>query len=148
MSEQSTAASGSPPQSKLCKMGCGFFGNNATGDCCSKCWGQLKAKNGEISESDKPQICQTADPISSAQEQVQKESPAPMEVDVPVSSQSPIKTSAPTKPKKKKKKKKTSYKDMMSSMLQGSGESRDIEKEKQALHKVTGGGAFSKIDRI
>ena len=132
-------------------------GNNATGDCCSKCWGQLKAKNGEISESGKPQICQTADPISSAQEQVQKETPAPMEVDVPVSpmevdvpvsSQSPIKTSAPTKPKKKKKKKKTSYKDMMSSMLQGSGESRDIEKEKQALHKVTGGGAFSKIDRI
>lgn len=70
-----------------------------------------------------------------------------MEVDVPVSSQSPMKA-APTKPKKKKKKKKTSYKDMMSSMLQGSGESRDIEKEKQALHKVTGGGAFSKIDKI
>ena len=32
-------------------------------------------------------------------------------------------------------------------MMEGSGP-RDLEKEKEALRKVTGGGAFSKIDKI
>jgi len=47
---------------------------------------------------------------------------------------------------KKKKKKKTSYRDMMAGMLQA--EERDVEKEKESLRKVTGGGVFSKIDKI
>lgn len=46
-----------------------------------------------------------------------------------------------------KKKKKASYKNMMASMMTGAPE-RDVEKEKEALRKVTGGGAFSKIDKI
>jgi hypothetical protein len=45
------------------------------------------------------------------------------------------------------KKKKTSYKSMMASMMKTTPE-RDLEKEKEALRKVTGGGAFSKIDKI
>lgn len=49
-------------------------------------------------------------------------------------------------PKKKKKKKKASYKDMMKS-LTASAE-RDADKEKEQLRKVTGGGTFSKIDKI
>ena len=48
----------------------------------------------------------------------------------------------------KKKKKKASYKSMMASMTQGNKTEADIEKEKQRLKKVTGGGAFSKIDKI
>lgn len=48
----------------------------------------------------------------------------------------------------KKKKKKASYKSMMASMLQSSSPSRDLEQEKESLRKVTGGGAFSKIDKI
>ncbi len=48
---------------------------------------------------------------------------------------------------KKKKKKKTSYKSMMAAMTQGNNE-YDIEKEKESLRKVTGGGTFSKIDKI
>lgn len=47
----------------------------------------------------------------------------------------------------KKKKKKTSYKAMMAAMT-SSDAPRDIEKEKEAIRKATGGGAFSKIDKI
>jgi len=71
-----------------------------------------------------------------------------MEVDASVTTQSPVKPTNLVTKKKTKKKKKASYKSMMSNMLQGSGTSRDIEKEKLALHKVTGGGAFSKIEKI
>ncbi len=47
----------------------------------------------------------------------------------------------------KKKKKKTSYKNLLADMMHGST-ARDIEKEKESLRKVTGGGVFSKIDKI
>merc|ERR1712157_293007 len=49
---------------------------------------------------------------------------------------------------KKKSKKKNSYKAMMAGIVQGSSSSRDIEKEKEVIRKVTGGGNFSKIDKI
>jgi hypothetical protein len=47
----------------------------------------------------------------------------------------------------KKKKKKPSYKNMMAAMTESSPE-RDLEKEKESLRKVTGGGHFSKIEKI
>lgn len=47
----------------------------------------------------------------------------------------------------KKKKKKASYKNMMAAMTKPTG-SRDAEKEKESIRKATGGGAFSKIDKI
>ena len=47
----------------------------------------------------------------------------------------------------KKKKKKASYKAMMAGVIKSSP-ARDVEKEKEQLRKVTGGGAFSKIDKI
>lgn len=47
----------------------------------------------------------------------------------------------------KKKKKKTSYRAMMASVTQ-SGSPRDVEKERESIRKATGGGAFSKIDKI
>ena len=46
----------------------------------------------------------------------------------------------------KKKNKKTSYKSMMASMT--TAKDKDIEKEKESIRKATGGGAFSKIDKI
>ena len=52
-------------------------------------------------------------------------------------------------PAKKKKKKKTSYKNMMANMMKE--KSRDMEKDSAkdaAIRKVTGGGEFSKIDKI
>lgn len=48
----------------------------------------------------------------------------------------------------KKKKKKASYKNMMKGMMHSNSPSKDIETEKEALRKVTGGGVFSKIDKI
>lgn len=54
----------------------------------------------------------------------------------------------PVEPSPKKKKgKKKSYKNLMASMVH-SEPTKDIEKEKDALRKVTGGGVFSKIDKI
>jgi hypothetical protein len=50
--------------------------------------------------------------------------------------------------KKRKKKKKTSYKNMMANMTKRTKDEADIQKEKEGLRKVTGGGEFSKIDRI
>lgn len=47
----------------------------------------------------------------------------------------------------KKKKKKASYKSMMAGMMK-SAPTKDIEQEKEQLRKVTGGGAFSKIEKI
>jgi hypothetical protein len=64
------------------------------------------------------------------------EEPAPLQQPVAVAAQ-PI----------KKKKKKTSYKNMLSGMMEGSG-TRDVEKEKESIARVTGGGQFSKIDKI
>ena len=50
-------------------------------------------------------------------------------------------------PAKKKKKKKTSYKNMMASMMKEKANDKDTVKD-DAIRKVTGGGAFSKIDKI
>ena len=48
----------------------------------------------------------------------------------------------------KKKKKKATYKNLMAGMLEKSKD-RDIDKESEkAIKKVTGGGAFTKIDKI
>lgn len=49
---------------------------------------------------------------------------------------------------KKKKGKKKSYKAMMAGMMSTQANSEKAEKEKEALRKVTGGGAFSKVEKI
>ena len=72
----------------------------------------------------------------------------PMEIETNVSLD-PVSLMSPSKDETllKKKKKKTSYKAMMASMTT-SDAPRDIEKEKEAIRKATGGGVFSKIDKI
>lgn len=67
----------------------------------------------------------------------------PMEVDTPVVEE---KQPAPIVPPKKKKKKKASYKNMMAGMMEGGP--KDIDKQKEKLREVTGGGTFTKIDKI
>jgi hypothetical protein len=73
-----------------------------------------------------------------------EEKQAPMETEKVESAtdQKPVEVA----PKKKKGKKK-SYKNLMASMVH-SEPTKDLEKEKEALRKVTGGGVFSKIDKI
>mgnify|MGYP003574204645 FL=1 len=72
--------------------------------------------------------------------------PEPMDIDVMEAPKEEIKAPAAAAPVKKKKKK-ASYKSLMAGMLHSSPE-RDVDKEKEQLRKVTGGGTFSKIDKI
>ena len=58
-----------------------------------------------------------------------------------------VKTEEET-PKKKKGNKKQSYKSMIASMMNAQNVPAKAEKEKEALRKVTGGGAFTKIEKI
>jgi len=51
-------------------------------------------------------------------------------------------------PTKKKGKKKQSYKSMMAGMMHTQCATAKAEKEKEALRRVTGGGAFQKIEKI
>lgn len=59
----------------------------------------------------------------------------------------PVVAAPPAAQPIKKKKKKGGYKNMLAGMMEGSG-TRDIEKEKEKIASVTGGGQFSKIDKI
>jgi len=87
---------------------------------------------------------------------VAQEIPTPMEVEEsppsPIFAPSEIEETAaaeaPTEEKKRKKKKKTSYRSMMTSMTKRTKDESDIQKEREELRKVTGGGTFAKIDRI
>jgi len=84
---------------------------------------------------------------------------SPVSVDTPAVTESsatlalsvaevPVKMSPVVKKSPKKKKKKSSYKSMMAGMTQRNKDSVSIEKEKADLRKVTGGGAFTKVDKI
>jgi hypothetical protein len=76
------------------------------------------------------------------------EEPQPMDIEPDDTSVLPaVKSPEPAASPLKKKKKKASYKEMMAGITHSSNV-RDLEKEKETLRKVTGGGTFSKIDKI
>jgi hypothetical protein len=120
-------------------------GSNATGDCCSKCYNEILKKEGgstatqPTTPSPAPVAVVTSAPINTA-------TTTPV-VEALTVTNANIETAVAEPEKKKKKKKKMSYKNMMAGMLEQSGP-RDVEMEKEGIKKVTGGGAFSKIDKI
>jgi len=65
----------------------------------------------------------------------------------PTAATAEIQPSTAPSPTKKKKKKKLNYKNMLAGMMEQSAP-RDVEKEKESIQKVTGGGTFMKIDQI
>jgi len=153
MSEQREASK--PAALKPCKNECGFFGSNATGDCCSRCWASIKPKDGATRKKgsdDEPEKAKAVVAESTVKSHhdsaevavfpafgtVKKTSLAITDVTATADPRSPA----------KKKKKKASYKNMMSGMLEGNSKSLDIEKEKEKLKEMTGGGHFQKIDKI
>ncbi|GKY93910.1 hypothetical protein MPSEU_000357900 [Mayamaea pseudoterrestris] len=143
--DQSQTTASSPSEPKLCKKGCGFFGSSAFGDCCSKCFIEMQKKQGIVQASMQPQLAAVAEepkqPEPSAETQ-------PMEVDEPVVLEAPVVEPVPAAADgQTKKKKKTSYKNMLKDMMKSSPD-RDIEKEKEQLRQVTGGGQFQKIEKI
>ena len=137
-------------------------GSDATGDCCSKCWASVKPKNFSatskgVSGGEPEKATETvtaAEPSSGKAETHSKDVMEPSassaeghtKMSSPEKAVDPLTVDTPSPAKKKKKK--ASYKSMMAGMLGGNLASRDIEKEKEKLIEVTGGGAFQKIDKI
>lgn len=86
-------------------------------------------------------------PVGTPQQPTEPVAPEPTPAAATASSTAATVEEAP-KVIKKKKKKKTSYKAMMANMTQRNKDEKDIEMEKEGLRKVTGGGTFTKIDKI
>jgi hypothetical protein len=118
-------------------------GSGATEDCCSKCFLENQKKRGcqPVQQKQSSAPTDVAAVVTAVEDAVQ-----PMEVE------STLNESAPEEQQQeaailKKKKKKTSYKAMIAAMTTTTAP-RDVEKEKEAIRQATGGGAFSKVDKI
>jgi hypothetical protein len=113
-------------------------GNPATSGCCSKCWRENQKKAGASAAA--------ASPIVTKHHSVEPDEPSMPDA---MLKEEVIQLEAPSADALKKKgKKKLSYKAMMKGMMHSQGDEVKAEIEKEALLKVTGGGAFQKIEKI
>ena len=143
MSANNEQATNTP---KPCKSGCGFFGSEATGGSCSKCFLESIKNNKQT-----PAVAPATVDVDRA-DNSEKIAAKPID-NFSVKTTKAVKEEAETvasptpAPALKKKKKKAGYKNMMATMMAGS-DKKDIAKEKQLLAKGLGGGNFSKIEKI
>ncbi|KAL7533950.1 hypothetical protein ACHAXR_005545 [Thalassiosira sp. AJA248-18] len=164
MNDQQETTANTPSDPKLCRLGCGFFfsnrfsppippplsslqGSNATGDCCSRCWNEMRKKDGAAAAAaPAPAVAQPSATPAPTPAATTSPTPAPVAEPTPTVAETKAPAAAPSPAKKNKKKKKVNYRNMIAGMMEGGA--RDAEKEKESIEKVTGGGAFLKIDKI
>jgi len=173
MADQSQTATNKQSEPAPCKRDCGFFGNAATGGFCSKCFSDAQKSKEAVAAA----VVAPVSPETTCAKIPEKVTPRAVEINDNAAVESPTKTpklsstaasaapatdtvetpAVPEKPPaevanapaKKKKKKKTSYKNMMASMMKEKTRDTDKDSAKDAaIRKVTGGGVFSKIDKI
>jgi len=141
-------------------------GNAATGGYCSKCYSGLQKTKSEVGTRTK--VIEKVEPLvlevnvasmddANANAESSTKTPKSSATATPettVTETPAVTESVPSAvanaPVKKKKKKKTSYKNMMAGMMkEQSRDPADKDSAKEdAIRKVTGGGAFSKIEQI
>eukprot|EP00978_Attheya_sp_CCMP212_P008467 scaffold19891_cov44-Attheya_sp.AAC.2 len=126
-------------------------GNSTTGNCCSSCWRAAHPEEPKKAVA-KESPATKATPVAPIDTPVADSEPTAMDIEeTKKPTTAPIETSVDINPspdtKTKKKKKKANYRNMMAVMLESSKDG-DIEKEKDTLRKVTGGGQFSKVEKI
>ena len=116
---------------------------------CSKCFNEKQVRE-KKTNNPIPVPCSSINEASRSQEVKTELVSNDIKVSFAVQSvaECPPVTTPTTAPKKKTKKKKNSYRSMMAGIVETNASDRNIEKEKDGIRKVTGGGAFSKIDKI
>jgi hypothetical protein len=120
-------------------------GSNATGDYCSKCWREKRSSSNAKAAAVEPSFTVSV-PVGAAPAITEALGDTPQAVSQEYKEMEAKSLTDVVTPKKKKKK--TSYKAMMEGMMNGNGSSTDIEKQKDKIRSVTGGGVFVKIDKI